>query len=74
MNMLRIWPIICQFGIGAILCAIGIICGLKGKYLDTKIPEDRRLLIILIAGFFFMLALVSVFTFFAPNWANGGPA
>ncbi len=72
--MLRVWPIICQFGIGAILCLIGIACGLKGKYLDLKIPEDRRFLIIIVAGFGFMLALVCFFTFLAPGWANGGPS
>ncbi len=74
MNMLRVWPIICQFGIGAILCIIGIAGGLKGNYLDLKIPEDRRLLVILVAGFVFMLALVSIFTFWAPFWASGGDA
>ena len=72
MNMLRVWPIICQFGIGAILCIIGILCGLKGNYLDLKISEDRRLLFILIAGYVFLLALMSVFTFLAPFWASGG--
>ena len=71
MNMLRVWPIICQFGIGAILCIIGIWGGLRGKYLNLKIAEDRRLLIILIGGFLLMLALVCIFTFLAPNWANG---
>ena len=73
MNLLRVWPIICQYGIGAVLCLIGIWCGLRGKYLDLKIKEDRRLLVILIAGFLLMLAIVSVFTFLAPKWASGGP-
>lgn len=70
--MLRVWPIICQFGIGAILCIIGIWGGLRGGYLNLKLPEDRRLLAILIGGFLLMLALVCIFTFLAPNWANGG--
>lgn len=74
MNMLRVWPLICEFGIGAILCIIGILCGLKGNYLDLKISEDRRLLFILIGGYVFMLVLLGIFTFWAPFWASGGAA
>jgi len=70
--MLRIWPIVCQFGVGALLCLIGILGGLRGGYLNLKISEDRRLLIILIAGFLLMLVIVCFFTFLAPNWSNGG--
>ena len=71
MNLLRVWPIVCQFGVGALLCAVGIWCGLRGGYLDLKIAEDRRLLATLIAGYVLMLAIVCVFTFLAPYWANG---
>lgn len=71
MNMLRVWPIVCQFGIGALLCIIGIWCGLHGGYLNLKITEDRRLVVILVAGFLLMLAIVCIFTFLAPNWATG---
>jgi hypothetical protein len=71
MNMLRVWPIICQFGVGAILCLIGIWGGLRNGYLDLKTTDDRRLLAILIGGFLLMLAIVCFFTFLAPNWANG---
>ncbi|TKJ38229.1 MAG: hypothetical protein CEE38_05575 [Planctomycetes bacterium B3_Pla] len=71
MNMLRVWPIVCQFGVGALLCLVGIWCGLRGGYLDLKISEDRRLLVVLVAGYLLMLAMVCVFTFLAPNWANG---
>ena len=69
--MLRVWPIICQFGVGALLCFIGIWGGLRGGYLNLKITEDRRLLVILVLGFLLMLAIVCIFTFLAPNWANG---
>lgn len=72
MNMLRVWPIVCQFGIGALLCLLGICCGLRGKYLDLKIAEDRRLLGVLVLGYIFMLVMVCVFTFLAPQWAEGG--
>ena len=71
MNMLRVWPIVCQFGVGAVLCAVGIWCGLRGGYLDLKVAEDRRLLTTLIAGYLLMLAIVCVFTFLAPYWASG---
>jgi len=71
-NMLRVWPIVCQFGVGALLCFIGIWCGLRGGYLNLKITEDRRLIVILVAGFLLMLAIVCIFTFLAPNWANRG--
>jgi len=72
MDMLRVWPIVCQFGIGAFLCMVGILCGLRGGYLDLKVAEDRRLLVTLVAGYLFMLALACIFTFWAPYWANGG--
>jgi len=71
MNMLRVWPIVCQFGIGAFLCVLGIVCGLRGGYLDLKVAEDRRLLVTLVAGYLLMLALACFFTFVAPYWANG---
>ena len=71
MNMLRVWPIVCEFGVGALLCIIGIFCGLRGGYLDLKIAEDRRLLVVLVAGYLFMLAIVCVFTFMSPGWASG---
>jgi hypothetical protein len=74
MNMLRVWPIVCEFGVGALLCLVGIFCGLRGGYLDLKIAEDRRLLVVLVAGYLFMLAIVCVFTFLAPGWASGEPS
>ena len=70
--MLRVWPIVCQYGVGALLCLIGIWGGLRGGYLNLKISDDRRLLIILISGFLLMLTIVCIFTFLAPYWANGG--
>ena len=69
--MLRVWPIVCEFGVGALLCIVGIWCGLRGGYLDLKAADDRRLLVTLIGGYVLMLALMCVFTFLAPYWANG---
>ncbi len=72
MDMLRVWPIVCEFGVGALLCLVGIWCGLRGGYLDLRLAEDRRYVVTLIAGYFLLLAVVCVFTFLAPNWAGGG--
>jgi hypothetical protein len=74
MDMLRVWPIVCEFGVGALLCLVGIWSGLRGGYLDLKVAEDRRLLVTLVAGYFLVLAVICVFTFLSPNWANGGAA
>lgn len=71
MDMSRVWPIVCQYGIGAVLCIIGIGYGLRGGYLNLRLAQDRRLMVTLIAGYLLMLALVCVFTFVAPFWPNG---
>ncbi|HPD46059.1 MAG TPA: hypothetical protein P5279_02450 [Anaerohalosphaeraceae bacterium] len=69
--MARVWPIICQFGVGAALCLLGIVCGVRGRYFDLRLPEDRRFLAVVIAGFLGLLALAIFFTFVAPSWSNG---
>ncbi len=71
MDMLRVWPIVCQYGIGALLCVIGIWAGLRSGYVDLKIAEDRRIVVMFAAGFVLLLGVVCVFTFLAPNWADG---
>ncbi|MEN6426685.1 MAG: hypothetical protein ABFE13_15095 [Phycisphaerales bacterium] len=72
MNMLRVWPIVCEFGVGLVLCAIGIWAGLRGGYFNLKLSEDRRLLVAFIAGYLLLLAGACVFTFLSPHWAEGG--
>ena len=72
MDMLHVWPIVCQYGIGALLCAIGIWAGLRSGYVDLKIAEDRRIVVMFVAGFVLLLGVVCVFTFLAPNWGVGG--
>ncbi len=72
MNMARVWPIVCQYGVGAVLCAVGIWCGVRSGYLDLGARDDRRLLAVLVGGYLVLLALVCVFTFWSPYWAAGG--
>ena len=66
MNMARVWPIVLQYGVGAILCGIGIYCGVRSGFLDLKQPGGKRLLAIIVGGFLAMLALVCIFTFWLP--------
>jgi len=68
MDMARVWPVICQYGIGAILCTIGMWCGIRSGFVNLKISEDRRLIAMIVGGFLGMLALVCLFTFWAPYW------
>ncbi len=72
MEMARILPIFVQFGIGALLCAVGIWAGLRGGYLDWKHPEDKRLLVIIAAGYLGLLVLSCAFTFWLPFLPEGG--
>ena len=67
-NMARVWPIVCQYGVGAVLMTIGLWCGIRSGYLDLKSREDRRTIAVFILGFIAFLALMCVFTFWAPFW------
>ncbi len=69
--MSRVWPIICQFGVGGLLCIVGIVCGLRGRYLDLSLARDRRFMVIFAAGFIGLLVLAAVFTFLAPHLPEG---
>ncbi len=71
MDMLRVYPIIVQFGVGAVLCAIGLWAGLASGYLNLKLPRDRRTVVIIAAGFVALLALAVVFTFWLPFVPKG---
>lgn len=66
MDMARVWPIVVQFGFGAVLCAIGLWCGWRSGYLDLRLREDRRLVAMIVGGFAGLLALVCAFTFWLP--------
>jgi len=71
-DMARVWPIVCQFGIGTLLCAVGLWAGFSGGYLDLKLRDHRRLVAIIAGGFFALLALYCAFTFWLPFTGGGG--
>ncbi len=70
-DMARIWPIIVQFGVGAVLCAVGVWAGLSSGFTDLTVPEDRRAVGYVVGGFAGLLVLALIFTFWLPNLANG---
>lgn len=66
MDMARVWPIVLQFGVGGVMCVVGIWCGLASGYLNLKLAEDRRMLAVLVGGYVILLVLLSAFTFWLP--------
>jgi hypothetical protein len=73
MDMLRVWPIVIQYGVGGVICAIGIWCGVRSGYVDLKTSEGKRLIAVVVGGYFALLLVVSFFTFIAPNWPAETP-
>ncbi len=71
MEWARAWPIVCQFGVGSVLCAIGLAAGARGGYFDLKLKADRRLLGIVAVGFIGLLILSCLFTFWLPQLPAG---
>ena len=67
-------PIVVQFGLGAVLAAIGLWCGFKSGYLTAVYREDRRLLWTFGAGFLLLLVFSILFTFVLPYWPANGEA
>ncbi len=66
MEIVRVWPIVCQFGIGALLCLVGVWAGVRSGYLNWSDPGDRRILLIVVAGYVGLLLLYCAFTFWLP--------
>jgi hypothetical protein len=66
MDMARVWPIVCQFGVGAALCALGLWAGISSGYLSLQRKDDRRIVGLVIAGYLGLLALSCAFTFWLP--------
>ena len=73
LDMARVWPIVCQFGIGALLMAVGVWAGWRSGYLDLSTGQDKRFMGVLVGGYVFLLALVSYFTFIAPFPPGAAP-
>ena len=66
MGSTHILPILVEFGIGAVLIAAGIGCGLASGCLDLKQAQDRRLIAVFAAGFAGLLIFYFLFTFWLP--------
>ena len=65
-EMARIWPILCQFGIGGILGLVGLWAGLSSGYLDLTLAHHRKLLGVLLGGYALLLLFSCAFTFWLP--------
>lgn len=72
MDMARVWPIFCQFGVGAVLCWIGLWAGLRSGYLDTSSQRDRWMVAVVVVGYLGLLLLSCVFTFWLPYVGGEG--
>ena len=66
MGWLRVYPLILQFSVGAIMCAVGVWCGLSSGYFPKGDPSTRRMLIVVIGGYLALLTLACLFTFVLP--------
>ncbi|MCP4641266.1 MAG: hypothetical protein GY851_12565 [bacterium] len=72
MDMMRVWPVVVEYGVGALMLGVGVWSGLSSGYLDTKRKEDRNLLWTLVGGYVLLLAAVCAFTFWLPFLPKGG--
>ena len=67
-DMMRVWPLVIQFGIGGLMCLGGLWCGIQSGYLDLKSRTAWRVIGVTIAGYLGLLGLGILFTFHAPFW------
>lgn len=65
-ELTRVLPIVVQFGVGGLLCVLGVWAGMRSGYLDLNTPDDRRLIGIVAGGFLALLLLYCMFTFWLP--------
>ena len=66
MEFTRWLPILIQFGVGGILGGVGLWAGIKSGYVEWNNSEDRNTVLILIAGYFVLLLISCLFTFYLP--------
>lgn len=72
MDWERLLPIVVQFGIGALLCGVGVWTGLASGYVDFKYRQDRRLVATVVLGFVGLLAVYIAFTYWLPQLPERG--
>lgn len=65
-DMAHVWPIVVQFGVGGVMCAVGVAAGLRSGYLNLDLPDDRKLMRMVVGGYLGLLALSLAFTFWLP--------
>ena len=66
-------PILVEFSVGAVLCAIGIWCGISSGYLDLAQRRNRSMVAIIVAGYVGLLIFYGLFTFWLPFVPGEGP-
>ena len=72
MDWLRIYPLLLQFGVGGVMCAVGVWCGYTSGYLVRGDRNAQRLVAVIVAGYLGLLALQALFTFVLPYAGGSG--
>lgn len=73
-DWLRIYPLLLQFSVGAVMCAASVRFGYSSGYLVPGDPNARRLVTVIWVGYFGLLGLAALFTFVMPYVGGEGPA
>ena len=72
MDWLRIYPLLLQFGVGGVMCIVGVWCGYSSGYLERGDRNAQRLVAVVVAGYLGLLALQALFTFVLPFAGESG--
>ncbi len=72
MDWLRIYPLLLQFSVGAVMCAVGVWCGYSSGYLVRGDRNAQRLVAVVWGGYVGLLVLAALFTFVLPYVGEGG--
>ena len=72
MDWLRIYPLLLQFGAGAVMCAVGVWCGISSGYFERGTASTRRMIAVVVGGYLGLLAVAILFTFVLPNLGGNG--
>jgi len=71
-DWLRVYPFLLQYGVGAVMCAVGVWCGYSSGYLVRGDQNARRLVAVVWGGYFGLLVLAALFTFVLPYVGGEG--